>query len=151
MDYGWKGKGVTTHVLIEGHGLPVAVSVTSAKGNERVEVPKLLDKIVKWLRQQVSMPVLEADKGYDSMPFRVELIKQGVFPWIGWRNFSKSKSHQVAAKPSMKRIRWKVERTHAWLKRSFRRLAIRWERKPLVWQAFLNTALIMMWAENLLR
>jgi IS5 family transposase len=150
VGYGWKGKGITTHVLIEGHGAPVAVSVTSAGGNERAEVPELLKKVSRWLPCKTRWPILEADKGYDSMPLRIELIKMGIFPWIAWRNFKRRKTNFSEASV-YKRIRWKVERAHAWLKRSFRRLIVRWERKPQIWQAFLNMALIMMWVEILLR
>lgn len=148
MDYGWKGKGVTTHVLVEGNGMPVSISVTDAGSSERAEVSKLLGKVIKWiqpLQEGGVIPILEADKGYDSMPLRLEIIRLGIFPWIGWRRY-KSRCNVQSKKSTCKRLRWKVERTHAWLKRSFRRLIARWERRPIFWLAFLNIALIMMWA-----
>ncbi len=32
IDYGYKGKGVTTHLLVDNNGNPVAFETTSAKG-----------------------------------------------------------------------------------------------------------------------
>ena len=90
IGHGWKGKGVTTHLLVEGHGMPVGISTTQAGGSEKAEVPKLLEQIMKWiqpLQDKDMMPVLEADKGYDSMPLRLDIIEMGVFPWIVWRRF----------------------------------------------------------------
>jgi len=151
VGHGWKGKGITTHVLIEGHGMPIGVSVTTAGGSEKAEVPKLLERVMKWLqplKDKEVMPILEADKGYDSMPLRVAIIKMGVFPWIGWRRY-KNRKKVGSTEGSYKRIRWKVERTHAWIKRSFRRLIARWERNAVMWLGFLNVALIMMWTDYL--
>ncbi|CUI18165.1 transposase (plasmid) [Candidatus Protochlamydia naegleriophila] len=34
IDYGYKGKGVTTHLLTDGNGNPINFEVTSAKGDE---------------------------------------------------------------------------------------------------------------------
>jgi hypothetical protein len=45
VDYGHKGKGVTTHLLVDAAGNPVAFEVTSAKGDERLQVEPLLDQI----------------------------------------------------------------------------------------------------------
>ncbi len=151
VGYGWKGKGVTTHVLIEGNGMPVDISVTTAGGSEKTDVPKFLRGIERWLKplkDKDIMPILEADKGYDSMALRLAIIRMGVFPWIGWRKYKNRESIR-SGEGSYKRIRWKVERTHAWLKRSFRRLIARWERSVVLWQAFLHAALIMMWTEYL--
>jgi len=35
VDYGYKGKGVTTHLLADGEGNPLSFEVTRAKGDER--------------------------------------------------------------------------------------------------------------------
>ena len=45
VDYGYKGKGVTSHLLVERQGRPLAITVTSAKGDERGQVDPLLKKI----------------------------------------------------------------------------------------------------------
>lgn len=45
VDYGYKGKGVTTHLLADGEGNPLSFEVTSAKGDERQQVEKLISPI----------------------------------------------------------------------------------------------------------
>ena len=66
VDYGYKGKGMTTHLLVEGNGYPLCFEVTSAKGDERQEVEKLLipiegtypksRSIQKYMRLKFSSP-----------------------------------------------------------------------------------------------
>ena len=44
VDYGYKGKGVTSHLIVDGLGQPLAVTSTGASGDERKEVAPLLKK-----------------------------------------------------------------------------------------------------------
>ena len=44
IEYGYKGKGVTSHVLTDGHGNPMRITSTSAAGDERQQVTPLLKK-----------------------------------------------------------------------------------------------------------
>ncbi len=43
VDYGYKGKGMTTHLLVESHGYPLSFEVTGASGDERQQLEKLMD------------------------------------------------------------------------------------------------------------
>ena len=52
VDYGYKGKGVTTHLMTDGHGNPINFEVTSAKGDERQEVEKLIDGIKEFTNRK---------------------------------------------------------------------------------------------------
>lgn len=45
IDYGYKGKGVTTHLLVDGNGMPLSVTATSASGSEREQVSPLLKRV----------------------------------------------------------------------------------------------------------
>ncbi len=45
VEYGYKGKGVTIHSLVDRNGCPLAISVTSAKESEREQVLPLLQSI----------------------------------------------------------------------------------------------------------
>lgn len=45
IEYGFKGKGTTTHLLVEGNGAPVALTSMAANGEERQQVEPLLDKV----------------------------------------------------------------------------------------------------------
>lgn len=44
IEYGYKGKGVTSQVLIDGEGSPIKITSTSAAGDERQQVTPLLKK-----------------------------------------------------------------------------------------------------------
>ena len=67
VDYGYKGKGVTSHLLVDANGSPIAIEVTSAKGDERLQVEPLLKRISNQLktfqRETRLIPIFEADKG----------------------------------------------------------------------------------------
>ena len=95
MDYGYKGKGVTTHLLADGEGNPLTFEVTSAKGDERQQVEKLItqieEKISRLYRLYQLIPILEADKGYDSNDLRYKLLKRKIFPFIPYRRMGAAK------------------------------------------------------------
>ena len=67
IDYGYKGKGMTTHLLVDGIGNPLSFEVTSANGDERQQVEKLLIAIEGYIDKRYEMdgllPIFEADKG----------------------------------------------------------------------------------------
>jgi hypothetical protein len=85
VEYGYKGKGATSHILVESSRRPLAICTTSAKGDEKDQVAPLLEKIKKlvdkaWKRGKV--PVLEADKRYDVKRVRLEILRRKVVPFI---------------------------------------------------------------------
>lgn len=150
IEYGFKGKGTTTHLLVDGHGSPLALTSTAANGDERQQVEPLLDRVHKHMVALASksiISILEADKGYDSEQLRNKLLKRKILPWICRRK----KPGQAARKAEsvLKRMRWKVERAISWLQRKFRRLAVRWERNTCYWKGFLTLSLIVFWVERL--
>jgi transposase len=73
---------------------------------------------------------LVADKGFDCKPLRDILRWLGIEPVIPARG---TDEHGLGV------WRWFVERTISWL-HQFRRLRIRWDRRPEVHQAFLTLA-----------
>lgn len=150
--HGYKGKGTLLHLLVDGKGSCLGITSTGANGNERIELLKLVDR-VKGLRGNRNMTVIEADKGYDSADLRQELLNRGFFPLIPWRkNVKKApRIKDVSDQFGLKPIRWVVERTHSWLKRRYRRLMLRWERKHELWNAMVQLAIILEWTKNLLR
>ena len=152
VGYGHKGKGVLIHLLIEEHGHPIGASTTSAAGDEKKEVEQLVNKVRLrcWSGQKI---LLEADKGYDSWEVRQKLLKKKILPIIPYKRNRKDKVDlsEVCKTFSVVRKRWKVERTIAWIKRKFRRLMLRWERRHDTWYAFVQLALISYWLSLLLR
>ena len=88
------------------------------------------------LRGRVGAPVrrpgiVQGDRGYGSQPHRDALQQRGITPLLARRN--------CAHGSGLGRTLWVVERTLAWLHR-FRRLAVRYERRPCVHEAFLTLA-----------
>jgi hypothetical protein len=73
VNYGYKGKGNTLHLITDCEGRPLPAILTAANGEERLELPKLLDNI--GLKR---MSRMEAGKGYDSRFVR----KKGLYPLI---------------------------------------------------------------------
>ena len=153
VDYGYKGKGVLIHSLVDANGLPLAVSVTSAKASEREQVLPLLDSITiktgKPGRPRSRPENLAADKGYDCKTLRKTLRKRGIRPEIPkriWKNRKQPKGRKLTKKVK----RYVVERTFAWYQRKFRRLAVRWERKPNIFRGFVSLGFAIIWMERLL-
>ena len=139
--YGYKGKGVTIHSLVDANGNPLAITTTPANVDERKLVEPLLDIIDQ------TPGALYADKGYDALWLRWHLQKcRGIEPFIAKRERPKP----VTPQPITQNYRWVVERTFAWYQRKFRRLTIKWERKAAPWNGFLSIALSYFWITKLL-
>jgi transposase len=139
-------------VLVDAQGRCLGITSTGANGDERKELIRLVDK-VKSTVDIPGMVGLEADKGYDSSDVRQELLIRYILPLIPWRKNNKEGLHINDAFKAfnMKPMRWIVERTHSWLKRRYRRLLVRWERKDVNWQGMIQAALILDWVRILLR
>jgi hypothetical protein len=152
VDYGYKGKGMTTHLLVDGDGNPLNFEVTSAKGDERKQVEKLIDphmdKLQRLYELHQVIPILEADKGYDSEELRDKLLKRRIYPFIPRRRMGAAKKAAIII-CRLKKWRWQVERAISWLQRKFRRIVVRWERRVKYWKGFLNFSLIKFWVDRL--
>jgi putative transposase len=76
------------------------------------------------------------DKGYDYDEVRQLLKEFGFAAHIRPRS---EEAKELAREAGKKARRWVVERSHSWLNR-FRRLLVRWEKKPEHYLAFLHFA-----------
>jgi len=76
------------------------------------------------------------DKGYDYQAVREILEEFGFTAHIRSRSEEAQEIKQEAGKRAR---RWVVERTHSWMNR-FRRILIRWDKKPQNYIAFLHFA-----------
>ena len=140
--YGYKGKGVTIHSIVDANGKPLAIETTPANIDERKLVEPLLDHLHK------KPAALYADKGYDALWLRWHLQKcRGIEPHITYRQWPKPDVPQKITQNK----RWVVERTFAWYQRKFRRINIKWERKDAPWRAFIKAAFIFFWIQQLVR
>jgi len=140
VEYGYKGKGATIHLIVDGHGRPLNIITTGAAGDERAQVHPLLTSLPQ------KPKILYADKGYDADWLRYECGDFGTTAHIPYRRFAGRKASREP-----KAERWKVERCFAWLKAKYRRLCARYERKMTPWRAFLSLAISFYWIKSLVR
>lgn len=152
VEYGYKGKGVTIHLLVDGNGMPLSVTSTGAAASERDQLSSLFQRVHVYHgygRPKRCPREIHADKGYDSRALRVFLRNKGIRPVIPKRKW-KTRRQPSGRKAPPSTSRWQVERCFAWIQRKYRRLAIRWERRALYWNGFLQLSVIMMWIDKLI-
>ena len=78
---------------------------------------------------------VQGDRAYDSQPHRRELRRRGIASVLARRGAEHGSG--------LGTTRWVVERSLSWL-HQFRRLRIRWERRPDIHEALLTLACILI-------
>ncbi|WP_455570072.1 IS5 family transposase [Streptomyces tauricus] len=131
--------GSKHHLIVDGQGIPLAVSLTGGNRNDVTQLLPLLDKIPA-IAGRVGRPrrrpvALLADRGYDHDKYRRLLWQRGIRPVIAKRGEPHGTGLGI--------FRYVVERTIAWL-HGFRRLRIRWERRDDIHEAFLGLAVCLI-------
>jgi transposase len=121
--------------LVDANGLPLALAMTGANVHDSRMLEPVLDAMVP-IRQCAGRPrrrpdKLHADKGYDFARCRRACRQRRITPRIARRGVDSSER--------LGRHRWVVERTLAWFAR-FRRLAVRYERRADICEAFHHLA-----------
>jgi transposase len=151
--YGHKGKGVLIHGLVDGNGRMLSACVTPANGDEKAQVEPLLDDVIVQTGRRGRPPKrigrLAGDKNYDAKALRATLRRRGIEPQFPKRRRRSGKPHR--GRPLQQTVpRYPIERAWAWLQRRFRRLVVRWERKTLFFNAFLQLAVCWQWVPLIL-
>jgi putative transposase len=124
--------------LTEGHGVPIGLVADGANRHDMKLVRATIESIVvdrpEPTEEQKQHMCL--DKGYDYDEVRDTLEEFGFTAHIR----SRGEEAQALKQDAQKRARrWVVERTHSWMNR-FRRILIRWDKKPENYIAFLHFA-----------
>lgn len=118
---------------MDAKGIPLAVTLTGANVNDVTQLIPLVEAIPpvrgKRGRPRRRPDKLQADRGYDSQPHRNALRALDIQPVIAKRNTEHGSGLGIH--------RWVVERSLSWL-HQFRRLRIRYERRPEIHEAFLS-------------
>lgn len=120
-----RGKqGSKIHLLVDGQGLPLAVTISGANVHDNQRFEQTLDAVVGVRNGRRGRPrrrpdKLHADKGYDARRCRRSCSVRGIKPRIARRGQDSSER--------LGRWRWRVERTLSWVL-AFRKLAVRRER-----------------------
>ncbi len=118
--------------------MPIGLAVAGANRHDMKLVRQTVENIVverpEPTPQQPQGMCL--DKGYDYQEVRDILQEFGFTEHIRSRG---QEAQEIKNEASKKARRWVVERTHSWLNR-FRRILIRWDKKPENYIAFLHFA-----------
>ena len=110
------------------------MEVAGANRNDHLLLPATLASLQAQRPDQAQHLCL--DKGYDYPSVRPLLEEWGYTAHLATRG---EERQAKAAVPGYRARRWVVERTHAWMNR-FRRLLIRWEKKPENYLGMLHLA-----------
>ena len=115
-------------MLTEGSGVPVGLAVDGANRHDM----KLTRQTIESIPIDRPAPTTDEpqgmclDKGYDFDEVRDLLTEFGFTAHIRARG---EEAQAIKKEAGFKARRWVVERTHSWMNR-FRRILIRWEKKP---------------------
>jgi len=130
--------GVKRSLLTEGSGVPISLAIEGANRHDMKLVRETIENIVvKRPEPSPEQPQgMCLDKGYDFQEVRDILTEFGFTAHIRSRG---EEAKELAQEAGKRARRWVVERTHSWMNR-FRRILIRWEKKPENYLAFLHFA-----------
>jgi transposase len=131
-------RGVKRSLLTEGHGVPIGLAVDGANRHDMKLVRATIESIVVE-RPEVTEEQPQGmclDKGYDYDEVREILVEFGFTAHIRARG---EEAKTLAEEAGRKARRWVVERSHSWMNR-FRRILIRWDKKPENYLGFLHFA-----------
>ncbi len=134
-----RGKGgVKRSILTEGHGVPIGAVIEGANRHDMKLVRSTIESIIikrpKPTEEQPQGMCL--DKGYDYDEVYAILQEFGFTAHVRPRG---EEAQAIKREAGFKARRWVVERAHSWLNR-FRRLLVRWDKKPENYLAFLHFA-----------
>ena len=123
-------------MLTEAAGIPVGLAIDGANRNDF----KMLEETIQSIPVRRPKPTsndpqnLCLDKGYDYTEV-YDLIKE--FRFTGHVRARGEEAKLIKKSARFKARRWVVERTHSWMNR-FRRILVRWEKKPENYLALLH-------------
>lgn len=125
-------------MAVERHGVPVGVLTDAANVGEPDLGGRVLDRIPPEVELPDPVPVV-ADRGFDSDPLRDDLAEQGFELLAPHRKNRTRPSRNDGRKMRRYKRRYVVERTFGWL-HSYRRLLVRHEYYPFIYDGFLYLA-----------
>ncbi len=134
-----RGKlGVKRSLLTDGHGSPIGLAIDGANRHDMKLVRATIEGLVA-VRPEATEEEPQGmclDKGYDYDAVREILEEFGFTAHIKARG---EEAKELKAEAGKRARRWVVERSHSWMNR-FRRILVRWDKKPENYLAFLHFA-----------
>ena len=125
-------------MAVERRGVPVGVLTDAANVGEADLGGRVLDRIPPEVELTDGVPVV-ADRGFDSDGLRDELAEMGFRLLAPHRKNRKRLSRNDGRRMRRYKRRYVVERTFGWL-HSYRRLLVRHEFYPFIYDGFLHLA-----------
>jgi transposase len=125
-------------LLTDGHGVPIGLAIDGANRHDMKLVRATIESLVA-ARPEASEEEPQGmclDKGYDYEAVREILAEFGFTAHIKARG---EEAKELKAEAGKRARRWVVERSHSWMNR-FRRILVRWDKKPENYLAFLHFA-----------
>jgi transposase len=138
--------GSKHHLIVDAHGIPLAVALTGGNRHDITQLLPLLDAVppIRGLRGRPRRKPRELypDRGYELDKYRRLLRERGITPRIARRG--------VAHGSGLGKIRWVVERGFAWL-HAFRRLRTRYEHRADIHLGLLQLACALICHRQLVK
>ena len=130
-----RGKlGTKRHVVTDGRGVVLGVTLTGANVHDKWMVGETLDAVVVCAPRGPRRPKnLCLDKGYDYDDAEAAVRTRGIKPHLRRRGENRRKCKRGRPR------RWVVERANSW-HNNFRALRIRWETKAVHYMALVHLA-----------
>ena len=135
VGYGYKGKGTTIMLMVDGEGTPLSAFTTTAKISEVHAIETLVDERLTTRKPKR----LLYDKAADADWLREALDVRGIALVCPHRQSRTKPATQDGRALRRYKRRYKVERSISWL-HNFRRLITRWEYYPELFQSFAHLA-----------
>jgi len=131
-------RGAKRSLLTEGSGVPIGLAIDGANRHDMKLVQPTIDSIVvdRPAPTEAQPQGMCLDKAYDYDDVRAILDEFGFTAHIRSRG---EEAKALVREAGMRARRWVVERSHSWMNR-FRRILVRWEKKPEHYLAFLHFA-----------
>ena len=135
-------RGTKRSVLTEAQGIPLGLAVAGANVNDFKLARETIESIpLKRPRPTAKHPQgLCLDKGYDYSEV-YDLIAE--FRFTGHIRSRGEEAKALKKRAGFRARRWVVERAHSWMNR-FRRILVRWEKRPDTYVAMLHLALALI-------
>ena len=129
-------EGVKRSLLTEASGVPIGLAIDGANRHDCKMVKATIESIPVERPEPTKRKTqgMCLDKGYDSGEVR-DLVKE--FSYTVHIRSRGEEAQTIKHEAGFKARRWVVERTHSWMNR-FRRILIRWEKKPENYLSFLH-------------
>ena len=126
-------RGVKRSLLVEGNGVPIGVAIDGKNRHDKKLVEATIDSIPVAPNRRRAPP---GDVSGQGLRLRQH---PGVGPGVRVHGEHPRAAQAIKREAGYRAQRWVVERTHSWMNR-FRRILIRWEKKPLNYLAMLHFA-----------